>query len=39
MLKDFCSVPNAGAPSTNPTELLGVTIKAEEDAIHFYKEL
>lgn len=39
MLKDFCSVPNAGAPSTNPIELLGVTIKAEEDAINFYKEL
>lgn len=35
----FCSVPNIGAPSQDPCELLKITIKAEEDAINFYKEL
>ena len=34
-----CSVPNVGAPTNDPIELLKITIKAQQDAISFYKNL
>ena len=39
LLDELCSVPNEGACTQSPVELLKITIEAEKNAISFYKQL